>query len=275
MIQGHIQNKRRNFKENTMNRKHRNSEQKRLSAGFTLIELLVVIAIIAILASILFPVFARARENARRSSCQSNMKQIGLGIMQYTQDYDEKFPSGLVIGGYDSWKGIGWAGQSYPYIKSAQIFKCPSDSTNAVAPAVPVSYAFNTLMASQSMSILNESVKTVALVEVQGGSANVSVAGEPGGAFASPATFGNNLIECAPNTFNATYGAGATVEYVTGYKMPGSDDGNYPSTTSEGRHLATSNFLFADGHVKALRPTAIDANTFVSQTTLAGAFAPG
>src|SRR4028119_299121 len=59
--------------------------------GFTLIELLVVIGIIAILAAILFPVFARARENARRSSCQSNLKQIGLGMLQYAQDYDEKF----------------------------------------------------------------------------------------------------------------------------------------------------------------------------------------
>lgn len=62
--------------------------------GFTLIELLVVIAIIAILAAILFPVFARARENARRASCQSNLKQIGLGILQYAQDYDERYPGG-------------------------------------------------------------------------------------------------------------------------------------------------------------------------------------
>lgn len=60
--------------------------------GFTLIELLVVIAIIALLAAILFPVFARARENARRASCQSNLKQIGLSVVQYTQDYDETFP---------------------------------------------------------------------------------------------------------------------------------------------------------------------------------------
>lgn len=61
--------------------------------GFTLIELLVVIAIIAILAAILFPVFARARENARKSSCQSNLKQIGTGLMMYVQDYDETFPT--------------------------------------------------------------------------------------------------------------------------------------------------------------------------------------
>jgi prepilin-type N-terminal cleavage/methylation domain-containing protein len=65
-------------------------DEKRL--GFTLIELLVVIAIIAILAAILFPVFARARENARRASCANNLKQIGLGILQYVQDYDEKIP---------------------------------------------------------------------------------------------------------------------------------------------------------------------------------------
>src|SRR5690349_4775228 len=67
-----------------------------LRSGFTLIELLVVIAIIALLAAILFPVFARARENARRASCQSNLKQIGLGIMQYTQDYDDRLPVGEI-----------------------------------------------------------------------------------------------------------------------------------------------------------------------------------
>jgi prepilin-type N-terminal cleavage/methylation domain-containing protein len=65
---------------------------RKSTRGFTLIELLVVIAIIAILAAILFPVFARARENARRASCQSNLKQIALGVFQYTQDFDEKFP---------------------------------------------------------------------------------------------------------------------------------------------------------------------------------------
>ena len=91
--------------------------------GFTLIELLVVIAIIAILAAILFPVFARARENARRSSCQSNLKQIALGVLQYTQDYDERFPritSGVTVAPF------GWADSIQPYVKSTQILKCPS-----------------------------------------------------------------------------------------------------------------------------------------------------
>jgi prepilin-type N-terminal cleavage/methylation domain-containing protein/prepilin-type processing-associated H-X9-DG protein len=97
---------------------------RRNSRGFTLIELLVVIAIIAILAAILFPVFARARENARRASCQSNLKQIGLGIMQYIQDYDEKYPV--------AWHGPYTAPTATlvddldPYIKSKQIWKCPS-----------------------------------------------------------------------------------------------------------------------------------------------------
>jgi prepilin-type N-terminal cleavage/methylation domain-containing protein/prepilin-type processing-associated H-X9-DG protein len=92
--------------------------QERRSAernnAFTLIELLVVIAIIAILAAILFPVFARARENARRASCQSNLKQIGLATMQYNQDYDERMFSNA------------WATLLQPYAKSTQIFSCPS-----------------------------------------------------------------------------------------------------------------------------------------------------
>ncbi|RYF59182.1 MAG: DUF1559 domain-containing protein, partial [Cytophagaceae bacterium] len=98
---------------------------KNQRTGFTLIELLVVIAIIAILAAILFPAFARARENARRASCQSNLKQIGLGFAQYSQDYDEKYPVGTRGN-----LGQGWGGPLYPYLKSVQVFSCPSDTTS-------------------------------------------------------------------------------------------------------------------------------------------------
>src|SRR3981081_2140945 len=102
------------------------SRARRRPAGFTLIELLVVIAIIAILAAILFPVFARARENARRASCQSNLKQMGLGIMQYTQDYDERFPQMTFVNSTSRADPNGFLGAIYPYTKSYQMYHCPS-----------------------------------------------------------------------------------------------------------------------------------------------------
>jgi len=92
--------------------------------AFTLIELLVVIAIIAILAAILFPVFAQAREGARKSSCLSNLNQLGKGVIMYTQDYDETFP--MVYGGY---AGIARSSEYllvYPYVKNVDVWRCPS-----------------------------------------------------------------------------------------------------------------------------------------------------
>jgi prepilin-type N-terminal cleavage/methylation domain-containing protein/prepilin-type processing-associated H-X9-DG protein len=96
--------------------------------GFTLIELLVVIAIIAILAAILFPVFAKAREKARQTSCLSNCKQLILGVLQYAQDYDEKFPKARnpYLGSTSTYGHFGYA--IMPYIKNSQVFICPSDS---------------------------------------------------------------------------------------------------------------------------------------------------
>lgn len=100
----------------------------RRRTGFTLIELLVVIAIIAILAAILLPVFARARENARKATCQNNLKQIMSGIMQYVQDYDENWPYARWNGG--TTLGLHWMDSTAPYIKSRNVWRCPSAAQN-------------------------------------------------------------------------------------------------------------------------------------------------
>src|SRR6187551_124600 len=102
--------------------------------GFTLIELLVVIAIIAILAAILFPVFAQAREQARQTTCLSNFKQIGLGVMMYVQDWDETYPTSRLAklpGGTDcGQKIITWKTQTIPYVKNIDVYRCPSNTHN-------------------------------------------------------------------------------------------------------------------------------------------------
>jgi len=130
-----------------------------MKRGFTLIELLVVIAIIAILAAILFPVFARAREKARQTSCLNNMKELGLGMLMYSQDYDETFPgmgNGTsttvpVIPGSNFCQHptsllyyFSWAGVIYPYVKNVQIYLCPSTTYHCygVAYGVPA-YGIN------------------------------------------------------------------------------------------------------------------------------------
>src|SRR4051812_7716570 len=101
--------------------------------GFTLIELLVVIAIIPILAAILFPVFAQAREKARQTGCLSNLKQIGTGLMMYTQDYDEAYPCNWYGGLWPTMpngRQYKWMDALYPYVKNEQVFTCPSDASN-------------------------------------------------------------------------------------------------------------------------------------------------
>lgn len=101
-----------------------------MKRGFTLIELLVVIAIIAILAAILFPVFARAREKARQSACLSNVKQLGLGMLMYVQDYDERFPDWMAWEGGNAAQPLAqfkrWYGKIEPYVKNRQLHSCPS-----------------------------------------------------------------------------------------------------------------------------------------------------
>jgi prepilin-type N-terminal cleavage/methylation domain-containing protein/prepilin-type processing-associated H-X9-DG protein len=131
---------------------HQRSGSRRNAAAFTLIELLVVIAIIAILAAILFPVFQKVRENARRIACTSNMKQINLGMIMYIQDADETWPARTITTNiYSSPNYTSWAFAVQPYIKSTQVWRCPDDQSN---------FTVNT-----DWSLSNEIAKSYAVVE--------------------------------------------------------------------------------------------------------------
>ena len=209
--------------------------QNRRSA-FTLIELLVVIAIIAILAAILFPVFARARENARKTSCLSNIKQIGLGFMQYTQDYDENFPLVSFPTPADT-----WTTSMQPYLKSRQIFRCPSDSSagwNAVPPTRLTSYGFNAWMKAGPITITPPSTTVPSysnLARLQA-TAKVIILSE--------------LSDAATADHFPTYCWGAPAEATA--CPPGAWDATKGEATaiSTGRHLEGFNNLYADGHAK-------------------------
>jgi prepilin-type N-terminal cleavage/methylation domain-containing protein/prepilin-type processing-associated H-X9-DG protein len=130
--------------------------------GFTLIELLVVIAIIAILAAILFPVFARAREKARQASCLSNVKQLSLGFQMYKQDYDETWPMFFWTAA-TGWEPIAsgwWGGEIAPYIKNTQIFLCPS-KTDTVC-----SYPYNNgYLSGQKDAVIASPASTVIIAD--------------------------------------------------------------------------------------------------------------
>ena len=219
---------------------------KRPLSGFTLIELLVVIAIIAILAAILFPVFARARENARRASCQSNMKQIGLGFLQYTQDYDEAFPLfGARVNASNV--AVDWSLDLQPYLKSMQILVCPSDTGSVVFQNLPGfgtnvrrSYAYANYLRGFSDPFCREAPDNVS--KSQASVPNVSqtlLLAERRGA-----GNGSNPAEWNyDNQINAT----DAVSSAGGQQLWRSPAG------TDAVHLGTTNYLFVDGHVKAGR----------------------
>ena len=213
--------------------------------AFTLIELLVVIAIIAILAAILFPVFARARENARRSSCQSNLKQIGLGFAQYTQDYDEKFPMALRGGGTETNRNdegyVGWVVMLQPYLKSAQIFQCPSETTAPVA--IPTNGSSDVGLSDYWV---NRKICGWAGVDNPSGNGlNQSAIN----ASALIVLMGDGVGTGADSTLRGEK-VGRSTYFMSDPSITSTTTGNDNWLV---RHLEGANYAFADGHVKWLK----------------------
>ena len=245
--------------------------------GFTLIELLVVIAIIAILAAILFPVFQKVRENARRTSCLSNLKQVGLAVTQYYQDYDEKGPNGWDPYGRCS----GWAWEVYPYIKSTGAFACPDDTNGGKGVS---SYGMNANLASRqngsnvkgsaiglAISQFASPANTVLLFEVQSAAnspydVSLNDPNNPladnsngnNGQSASGYGVGNDYDPSGAGTQSVANAASYGLKYATGY-LGGWSSHSALFAAALGRHTDGANYLMADQHAKFFRPGSISA----------------
>lgn len=240
--------------------------------AFTLIELLIVIAIIAILAAILFPVFASAREKARQTACVSDLKQIGLAVAQYEQDSDELPPNG--------WQdtGCGWAGQIYAYVKSTKVFICPSDPSSMPA----CSYLYNsnlitgasTSWSGVALSQMTQPSRTIMLCEENGSGQGASIQWTPATelGYQQLGIASNQGTHMSPTGYLLggnydPYGAGggdssgaSVMRYATGVVLGANTTLSYGAqhfTGVLGIHQGGACYLFADNHAKWLMPSQV------------------
>ncbi len=221
----------------------------RVKSGFTLIELLVVIAIIAILAAILFPVFARAREKARQSSCTSNLKQIGTAFMMYAQDYDEVLCDNLMGRDHGNWALMdAWSRCIMPYVKNQQLFKCPSAWWGSSAMGTPgnINGGYGAMV-----QVIGYAGSLGYNAADWGGDPNLDAPGygQPIAAMTAPA---ENILVCDATNWNCHRGFWERTDNSS-HPTPGiAAQYNHAYYTVDSRHNGQANVCFADGHVKSL-----------------------
>ncbi|MDX1935233.1 MAG: DUF1559 domain-containing protein [Capsulimonadales bacterium] len=226
--------------------------------AFTLIELLVVIAIIAILAAILFPVFAQAREKARQTMCLSHSKEMGLSVMMYVQDYDETYPKGYYyeLSGPTAGRRVQWAYYVQPYVKNEAMFVCPSDPN-------PTPVATSSGYPDLSVPALSYIPNYAVMPAHDGGQVSIAAIGTPANVIIlaeKQYKIGTKVLKSyagtsgfVPDTpVNSDY-CRATANGVKGAinKQPTASDSNYKlARVAFYRHNQGSNFIFCDGHAK-------------------------